>query len=370
MHVHQTDHQEQQSLHQHKQSEVVEGKSLAPPPFSLQSPLQRKGLFERNSNELQATERTPYSLSSVSQPLQQKSRGLSPAIQMKMKSSSGNVNSNAPIQMLIRTPYPWSGAVSGTPMLALRDAPQGNLLADLARNTLVTVNSNSSGWLGVSVDTSQSGVTLNQRGTAARSGNTLSGYSYHRYIDDAAAASMTSLLGRQSAWTPSGPGSSNTFDTWASAATEGAAPPVNSVTTINCWEMILLAAYRIGAVSWSWINNLYTNPRPSNNAELTAWYSSLPNRITRGTPVTYNQSTRSPAPQRGDLVFFDGASHVTLATGNGDEVLTFWPPPNISSYGRGTVDVVKTSSIHALSNWMATNMSSGRPTVTIGAPTW
>jgi hypothetical protein len=66
------------------------------------------------------------------------------------------------------------------------------------------------------------------------------------------AAEMRKMLGSKAKWVPSGAGSGNTFEVWASAPTEGKAPPLKSSTTINCWEMVLLAAYRKGVIDWNW----------------------------------------------------------------------------------------------------------------------
>ena len=72
---------------------------------------------------------------------------------------------------------------------------------------------------------------------------------------------------------------------------------------------------------------------------------------------------------RGDLIFFNGAAHVALATGKKDEVDTFWPPPDNSAYHAGTVDKVKTSTISALSDWMKNHFGHA-PVVEFGAPVW
>ena len=293
-------------------------------------------------------------------------QGFAGKVQNKINNSTSvtdtiSADANSGIQRLIKPNHPWTGTVVDTPLLALRDAPGGNTLADLPDNTLVNVVSNSGGWLNLEVDTSQAGVILNRMGRSQLAGNTLDGYSYHRYIDDAAAAEMSEMVGEQARWVPSGPSSGNTFQTWASASSESAAPPITSVTTINCWEMVLMAAFRIGAIDWQWIHDLYTN-------SVGNWYDELPNRMTRGGTTTYDLASHTPLPVRGDIVFFDGASHVALATGNADEILTFWPPPNTAFTAGGTVDDVKLSTIEILSDWMTANLST--PTVTFGSPAW
>jgi hypothetical protein len=76
-----------------------------------------------------------------------------------------------------------------------------------------------------------------------------------------------------------------------------------------------------------------------------------------------------PMPQRGDIVFFDGIAHVALATGNGSEVYTFWPPPNTPFTAGGTTDKVKVFTIEALVLWWAANMPP-QPVVEFGPPSW
>ena len=283
-------------------------------------------------------------------------------------------DSRPAIQRLIKEPaaHPWTGLVVNTPSLALRDAPRGNTLADLPSDTLVEVLSATGNWLNLEVDVLQPGIVLNSRARqqlsdASRSytSSVLSGFSYHTYVDDAVAAEMTRMVGERATWVPSGPGPGNTFANWASAPSESAAPPVETATTINCWEMVLLAGYRIGAVGWRAIHDLYTsNPDPSQ------WTQELITRLTPANLTEYDSSTAGDL-QRGDIVFFDGAAHVTLATGNGDEVLTFWPPPNTQFTRGGTVDAVKTSTISELKDWMETNLTRGVPVkVTFGPPRW
>ena len=169
------------------------------------------------------------------------------------------------------------------------------------------------------------------------------------------AGEMEEMLGEEARWVPSGPGSANTFGSWASAATEGAAPRLTRSTTINCWEMVLLAAYRCGVIDWNWIHNLYTA------VSVSGWVSRMASSTNPYVPGTTTLS-------RGDLVFFNGLDHVALATGEGDRIYTFWPPPDNPSIP-GTVDRVKISTIRALSSYMTTHFGS-TPVVTYGTPAW
>ncbi|MBL7745888.1 MAG: DUF4157 domain-containing protein, partial [Chitinophagaceae bacterium] len=169
---------------------------------------------------------------------------------------------------------------------------------------------------------------------------------------------MTSLVGSRAAWTPSGATmsvgstSGNDFADWASAASEAAAPAVVPATTINCWEMVLLSAYRAGVLSWNWIHNLYVS------VPMSDWPDTMSSSRTLYTP--------GDVIPRGYLVFFNGVAHVALATGNPDEVLTFWPPPDFArgTYSSGTVDEVKIRSLSSLITYM------GAPVVEYGRPSW
>jgi hypothetical protein len=129
---------------------------------------------------------------------------------------------------------------------------------------------------------------------------------------------------------------------------------------MNCWEAVLLSAYRAGAISWNWIHNLYTAVSMGN------WVTAM----TRGPSHPY--PTPGPVarmPQRGDLVFFDGLAHVALATGAGSDVYTFWPPPNTPLTRGGTTDKVKVFSIEQLVAWWTAKMPPA-PAVEFAAPGW
>lgn len=179
---------------------------------------------------------------------------------------------------------------------------------------------------------------------------------------------LTSMVGQQATWTPSGPGSGNTFESWASASSEGTAPALSTVTRINCWEMVLLAAYRTGLLSWQWIHDQYT-------AHTADWFDHMVGMLSRGSRIRYRAG--APAgrkPLRGDIVFMDGMAHVALATGNVDgagraEVISFWPPPNTPFTRGGTIDSVKVTTIEELSDWWAANMPPA-PVVELAAPPW
>lgn len=182
---------------------------------------------------------------------------------------------------------------------------------------------------------------------------------------DKVAEGMEGEVGEEAKWTGSSPGSGNTFETWASAATEAAAPPITASTSINCWEMILLCAYRAGMISWQWIHDQYVAAVPD-------WGAHMVNMLSRGARIPWTAGT---APIRGELVFFDGIAHVALATGNLDgagrsEILSFWPPPNTPFTAGGTLDKVKITTIEELRDYWATRRPPGFATIEQAAPPW
>jgi hypothetical protein len=161
-------------------------------------------------------------------------------------------------------------------------------------------------------------------------------------------------------WRPSGPGSGTNFQAWASAPTETPFPAVTATTVMNCWEAVLLSAFRAGAITWTWIHNLYTS------VPVADWMATM----SRGASHTYAvPGPNLRLPQRGDLVFFDGLAHVALATGSGSDVYTFWPPPNTPFTAGGTTDQVKVFTIEELVNWWDANMPPA-PVVEFAAPRW
>ena len=180
---------------------------------------------------------------------------------------------------------------------------------------------------------------------------------------------MANPAGPQRAvWSPSGPLPSLTdFSRWAMASSEGPFTLTPS-TVINCWEVVIYSAFRTRAVSWSWIHDLYTYKGSD-------WNEELVRRLSRGAARTWNRVTRLPALRRGDIVFFDGASHVALATGVGTHVDSFWPPPDTAFVAGGTPDRVKDVTIESLlpaCDALAHAETPPRPEciVTIATPSW
>jgi hypothetical protein len=182
-------------------------------------------------------------------------------------------------------------------------------------------------------------------------------------------------------WHPSGNDPNATdFSHWAMAATEDATFTVSATTVINCWEMVLYTAWKQGALPWSTIHAIYTYAGP------TDWFVELANRIVRGGAQTWDRGTHLPRPRRGDVVMFDGANHVALATGvvdgAGTHTYSFWPPPDVSvvpgrrgpGVGRGlaggTPDRVKDVTIELLAAACDDPASGHVCVVTFGPPIW
>ena len=252
------------------------------------------------------------------------------------------------VQCQLRDDYPFAGVIVARWSCALRSSPGitgNNTLADLPEGSSVTVIGRSGGWLQV-----RAGV----RGTQTE------GYVSRELVDDPVAHEMENMLGERATWRQSWQGSGSDFEQWASAPSETAAPALTTSTTINCWEMVLLAAYRSGTITWNWIHNFYVNGDGSGDVAgwIAEWSANAPVYVPGNTQI-----------RRGQLVFFNGPGHVALATGNGDEIYSFWPPPDTpvtaTAPPYATVDRVKTCTIQEMVDVM-------RPgtIVQIGSPSW
>lgn len=253
------------------------------------------------------------------------------------------------VQRLIRTPYPWRGVIVPSIGANVRSSPDAtapaNILATIPRGQPVKVLSASGNWLRVE---------------SRYRGPVLTGYIFHTLVDDASSSSMAASVGTTMVWRPSGLASGTDFEKWASAATEAPFPVVAATTVMNCWEAVLLSAYRAGVLKWTWIHNLYVS------TPMADWVATM----SRGARHAYAVPGPNLAmPQRGDLVFFNGLQHIALATGNGSEVYTFWPPPNTPFVPGGTTDKVKVVTIEALVPWWAAH-GRPQPTVEFAAPAW
>ena len=254
----------------------------------------------------------------------------------------------ASLQKLIRTPYPWLGVILPARGANIRSSPSSNdpanIVDSIPQGETVRVLSSSGYWLHVE---------------SRHRAPPLVGYIHHTLVDDATTRSMETSVGTPMVWRPSGPGSGTNFESWASAPTETPFPAVTATTVMNCWEAVLLAAYRSRAITWNWIHNLYVST-PTGD-----WVDAM----SRGARHNYAIPGPNLPLHRGDLVFFNGLAHVALANGNGSEVITFWPPPNTPFMAGGTPDRVKVFTIENLVTWWERNMPPA-PTVEFAAPAW
>jgi hypothetical protein len=188
---------------------------------------------------------------------------------------------------------------------------------------------------------------------------------------------MESLESKKATWTISEPGRGGTFDTWAMAKDEqsaGPLPPVAPTTTLNCSEMVLLAALRLKLTTWKWVHDLYVK-----GAKAADWSKTLVDALSRGARTPYSISdANTPRPNRGQVVFFNGAEHVALANGQtkpgaqGTEsgLLSFWPPPRNEKYGMGTEDSVQETTIEAVSDYIKRASGRGQPKIEFSHPPW
>ena len=181
------------------------------------------------------------------------------------------------------------------------------------------------------------------------------------------ATEMGGMVGETAKWKPSNPASGTTFQIWASAPVEGPLPPLNALFVLNCWEMVMLAAYRSGVLSWLKIHNIYTSGAPD-------WFAFLVNQLSFSDRIPYNSGSPAARPVTGDIVFFDGADHIALAAGSVDglgrtEIYSFWPPPNTAFTAGGTIDDVKLTTIEELNVYW---VGKGKPAFKIefATPNW
>ncbi len=147
----------------------------------------------------------------------------------------------------------------------------------------------------------------------------------------------------------------STFAAWAEAESEAAAPKVSPETTLNCWEMVLLAAYNSGSLGWTPIHDVYLTRPPGEGSDEANWEAFLESKFLPRKAIEFRrEDPGGPQPAAGDIVLFDGVEHVALATGEHDEtgtyVLSFWPPKDAGSVetAHGTIGSTQRTTIEAL----------------------
>jgi hypothetical protein len=184
-------------------------------------------------------------------------------------------------------------------------------------------------------------------------------------------------------WHGSGPGAqpgqagfqpsgyATNFAEWASAPSEDKAFSVGPNTVLNCWEMVMYAAYTAGQLNWKWIHDVYMSAPAT-------WAADTARKLLPTTQTWFDRVRQLPIPNRGDLVLFNGIDHVALARGRGTETDTFWPPPDVAvqsglaggrRYVVATPDRVKRFNIEQLAA-ACDGPNPGSCTVSFGPPPW
>jgi hypothetical protein len=174
------------------------------------------------------------------------------------------------------------------------------------------------------------------------------------------------------------------FQDWVRSPTEDSLPEIRPEARINCWEMVMYAAVVAGHLTHAQAHRIYDFVNTEEGRK--AWFDQLPDRLAPTGRRDYGPN--EPPPQRGELVFWDGSTHVAMATGrivNGSpEVYTFWPPPDVpvspspipehpEKQGWATRDRVKTSTIQELTDYIDQKRDGNEKpwvVVEIGTPVW
>ncbi len=237
-----------------------------------------------------------------------------PPFQLFASPAQEGSQGDAPMQLMAKEVYPWKGTVVGP--VTLQESANGadGTMAELSPGArLNVIGQGESETLKVEVDVDQAGVVIKEKGSSAEGGGVLTGFVIHQAIDDTTAHAMENMVGQDAIWSPSQPGSDTDFAKYAEGPSNGAAPQLTPSTTTNCWEVILIAALSEGLIDHAFVKKLYAEKSSE------AW----PGMLTQGEQTVYNPAT-GKVPNRGDLVFFNGTSHVSLAA-NATEIYSFWP---------------------------------------------
>jgi hypothetical protein len=180
------------------------------------------------------------------------------------------------------------------------------------------------------------------------------------------------LVDQTMTWVPSGPsqGRVKAGDDFVKLILDDGTFAVKPWTTLNCWEAVLVAGILDGRFkSLDFLQRAYASKGPDFEHDLVT-------RLMSGVAHQFDPTRSAGLPLPGDIVLFDGLSHVVMATGvvrigpvGGTEVISFWPAPAQTNFGPRTQTTVEFTTIEALDAWWATN-NGARPTVTFGAPNW
>lgn len=267
------------------------------------------------------------------------------------------------VQRLLKSSHPWHGVMlAGTALLQNAAGPVGNpQVGAVGPGERVQVTNTVADFLLVNA-------------------NGVVGYVPHLLVDEATANRMEQGLGDRLRWKNSDASGLSSDGTTKYYGTDFAAWALGKggewlmatgelprTTTLNCWEAILYAAYKVGALTWRDLNTVYTTVAADPDLSLmTAMV---------GTHPRYAYVNGASEPERGDLVFFDGLAHVALAAGRkrGTEtvIYSFWPAPDVefSDSLNGTADRVKECTIEELVTVMQ-GWTGLAPVVQFADPAW
>ncbi|PIQ24134.1 hypothetical protein COW36_10805 [bacterium (Candidatus Blackallbacteria) CG17_big_fil_post_rev_8_21_14_2_50_48_46] len=120
------------------------------------------------------------------------------------------------------------------------------------------------------------------------------------------------------------------FAEWIRTGDAMQIPALDDQLILNCYEFILYAALQAGKIDSDWLKQFekqHVVTEPFEKEMLPHGAQSMQYQVLEGQV----QMQSGPRPQEGDIVLFDGASHVMLATGRTPggktEVLSFSPLP-------------------------------------------
>jgi hypothetical protein len=277
----------------------------------------------------------------------------------------------APIQRAtkMRDDYPWEGVVHGAWSAALRSSaqkdakdPHKNTIADVPKGAKVTVTGKTGDWYAVTWGSKK-------------------GYIHTTLVDDLVTRKIQDdFVGKEMIWKASGGNGTTDFAKAARDDSKDAKtgeynskmPTVAPKSVMNCWEMVLLAAYQTGMLSREKVAKWY------NDGDLNA-------KMMASKRSTYEMGNpKTPRPDRGDIVYMNGINHVVIAqgkqVGGKEAVFSFWSPSDYSvaqvkaAQASGNIDSVtkgkvQDTTIEKLADWMKGMGMSADP-ITFGHPGW
>jgi hypothetical protein len=131
-------------------------------------------------------------------------------------------------------------------------------------------------------------------------------------------------------------------DFYAFFVTNGGIGPMPDTATMNCWELIVYAAFLARQVTADWIRNFYSTATSAPPAEITATFwqllhfsTGLPRYAPPASPGTggggASGSGGMVTPRAGQLLFYHSGgaipAHVAVSLG-GDQAMSLWSQPN------------------------------------------